>query len=208
MAASEHTPNMQLSQFEPDDRPSWLDDYNKDMRIIDTALGQSVGSAGTVGQTAKFFSATTVTNPNDDETLSLGFKRLQSMATRNAKESTDIPWTWDYTGDTVKLVFADHGVYRITVEAYVAYAQSLNVSSAFIDMTVYDRHVIPLTYTDISSYNNYHANGSVVIPYRGEGDDEGIMLATIFNSSTVTDAPIRCNLTIDIEQLSSQFSKQ
>lgn len=40
MTASEHTPNMQLSQFGPDDRPSWIDDYNTDMRTIDTALTQ------------------------------------------------------------------------------------------------------------------------------------------------------------------------
>ena len=40
MAASEHTPHMQLSQFGPDDRPSWIDDYNQDMRTIDTALTQ------------------------------------------------------------------------------------------------------------------------------------------------------------------------
>lgn len=39
MAASEHTPHYNLSQFGPDDRPSWIDDYNQDMRIIDTALG-------------------------------------------------------------------------------------------------------------------------------------------------------------------------
>lgn len=38
MTASEHTPHYHLSQFGPDDRPSWLDDYNQDMRIIDTAL--------------------------------------------------------------------------------------------------------------------------------------------------------------------------
>ena len=38
MAASTHTPHMQLSQFGPDDRPSWIDDYNQDMRTIDTAL--------------------------------------------------------------------------------------------------------------------------------------------------------------------------
>ena len=38
MAASEHTPHMQLSQFGLDDRPSWIDDYNQDMRTIDTAL--------------------------------------------------------------------------------------------------------------------------------------------------------------------------
>lgn len=38
MAASTHTPHYNLSQFGPDDRPSWVDDYNTDMRTIDTAL--------------------------------------------------------------------------------------------------------------------------------------------------------------------------
>lgn len=38
MAASEHTPHYSLSQFGPDNRPSWIDDYNADMRIIDTAI--------------------------------------------------------------------------------------------------------------------------------------------------------------------------
>ena len=45
MAASEHTPHMRLSQFGPDDRPSWIDDYNADMRIIDTALTQGGSQA-------------------------------------------------------------------------------------------------------------------------------------------------------------------
>lgn len=38
MAASETTPEFHLSQFGPNDRPSWIGDYNKDMRIIDTAI--------------------------------------------------------------------------------------------------------------------------------------------------------------------------
>ena len=38
MAASEHTPHLNLSQFGPDDRPSWIDDYNQDMRTLDTAV--------------------------------------------------------------------------------------------------------------------------------------------------------------------------
>lgn len=37
MASSASTPQLHLSQFNPDDRPSWIDDYNKDMRIIDAA---------------------------------------------------------------------------------------------------------------------------------------------------------------------------
>ena len=38
MAASEHTPHYNLSQFGPNDRPSWIDDYNSDMRAIDGKL--------------------------------------------------------------------------------------------------------------------------------------------------------------------------
>lgn len=38
MAASEHTPHYSLSQFGPDDRPSWIDDYNADMQTLDTAI--------------------------------------------------------------------------------------------------------------------------------------------------------------------------
>lgn len=41
MAASEHTPSMGLSQFGPDDRPSWIDDYNTDMRIIEQIMGEA-----------------------------------------------------------------------------------------------------------------------------------------------------------------------
>lgn len=38
MAASEHTTHYSLSQFGPGDRPSWVDDYNSDMRAIDGKL--------------------------------------------------------------------------------------------------------------------------------------------------------------------------
>lgn len=40
MTSSGNTPHYNLSQFVPDDRPSWIDDYNQDMRTIDTALTQ------------------------------------------------------------------------------------------------------------------------------------------------------------------------
>lgn len=39
MAASGSTSHYSLSQFGPGDRPSWIDDYNSDMRTLDTALG-------------------------------------------------------------------------------------------------------------------------------------------------------------------------
>lgn len=53
MAASEHTPHYNLSQFGPDDRPSWLDDYNADMRTIDTALTQGGSQDGPLFCTAQ-----------------------------------------------------------------------------------------------------------------------------------------------------------
>lgn len=38
MAATKHTTNYKLSQFEGNDRPTWLGDYNSDMSKIDTAI--------------------------------------------------------------------------------------------------------------------------------------------------------------------------
>lgn len=38
MAASGTTPHYSLSQFGPNDRPSWIDDYSADMRAIDNEI--------------------------------------------------------------------------------------------------------------------------------------------------------------------------
>lgn len=38
MTATNHTTNYELSQFEKDDHPTWLGDYNSDMSKIDTAI--------------------------------------------------------------------------------------------------------------------------------------------------------------------------
>lgn len=38
MTANASTPQYHLSQFGPDDRPSWIDDYNRDMRLLDTSV--------------------------------------------------------------------------------------------------------------------------------------------------------------------------
>lgn len=38
MSATNHTPNLKLSQFIPLDKPAWLGDYNSDMSKIDTAV--------------------------------------------------------------------------------------------------------------------------------------------------------------------------
>ena len=41
MAASTHTQHYNLSQFGPDDRPSWIDDYNQDMRNIEQVIAMA-----------------------------------------------------------------------------------------------------------------------------------------------------------------------
>lgn len=38
MTATNHTTNYELSQFESDNHPTWLGDYNSDMSKIDTAI--------------------------------------------------------------------------------------------------------------------------------------------------------------------------
>lgn len=46
MTATNHTANYNLSQFEPTDRPTWLGDYNGDMKKIDTAIHGVASSGG------------------------------------------------------------------------------------------------------------------------------------------------------------------
>lgn len=45
MSATNHTTNLQLSQFEPADKPTWLGDYNADMKKIDDAV-ESIKESG------------------------------------------------------------------------------------------------------------------------------------------------------------------
>lgn len=46
MTAIKHTENYSLSQFEPNDRPTWLGDYNGDMKKIDKAIHDIALSGG------------------------------------------------------------------------------------------------------------------------------------------------------------------
>lgn len=39
MPSTSKTENLQLSQFQNSDTPKWMEDYNEDMRKIDTKLG-------------------------------------------------------------------------------------------------------------------------------------------------------------------------
>ena len=52
MAASGSTPHYSLSQFGPGDRPSWIDDYNSDMQILDTAVSGAQSAATEAKQSA------------------------------------------------------------------------------------------------------------------------------------------------------------
>lgn len=49
---ADRTTNLSLSQFDPDDRPSWTDDYNRDMRRIDTAVFNAQSEATEAKQNA------------------------------------------------------------------------------------------------------------------------------------------------------------
>lgn len=42
---AERTPHLSLSQFDPEDRPSWTDDYNRDMLKIDNSVFDTIGEA-------------------------------------------------------------------------------------------------------------------------------------------------------------------
>lgn len=60
MTATNHTPNYELSQFAGTDRPTWLGDYNGDMRKVDSQLKRNAddiaaaaaGGLKTVARTA------------------------------------------------------------------------------------------------------------------------------------------------------------
>lgn len=222
MSASGHTPHLHLSQYVAGDRPSYVSDYSDDMSRIDTgfnlaqtnaltaltrieSLAQGAAQSKAVGQTVTCSSSATVTDPSDDSRVTIGFTQFESVATRNAKDPKDVPWTWDYTTGMARPVFAEHGVYRISLEAQASFSTELSVSSAYMFVMVGGTRLIPCIYTGTSSTRDYYANGSFVVPYRGGGDDAGIAFTAILNHSTVSDAPVQCHLTIDVEQLSSQF---
>ena len=229
MSASGSTPHLHLSQYNGTDHPSYVSDYTEDMGRIDTgfnlaqtnalnalnrvaALEQSIGSAGVVGQTAVLS-----TNSNVDAgmveggLLVLGFRPPMVTWTRNA-EPADVPWTWGNSGtsmvDTVGPVFADRGVYRVTVAAVATYQPSPNISSAYIHLwTGQDDHCVPLVHVDDGlDGRRYGAAGSFVVPY--DGGDVGITFQTSFGDSSVPDAQVLWSLTVDVAQLSTENSKQ
>lgn len=225
MSASGSTPHLHLSQYNDTDHPSYVSDYTEDMGRIDTgfnlaqtnalaalnrvaALEQSIGSAGAVGQTAMFsLSATADATPAGKE-ISFGFGDPVATFTRNA-EPADVPWTWETVDGTVRLRFPDHGVYRVAVEAHVAYMSSAGMSAAYISLMAGGNHVAPLVRCDDGQgYGHYRAACSFVSPNLGDMFDGSLRLVTIFDGQTASDARIQCELAVDVERLSTEYSQQ
>ena len=231
MSASGSTPHLHLSQYSDTDHPSYVSDYTEDMGRIDTgfnlaqtnaltalnrvaALEQSVGRAGAVGQTAMLSCKSVDTGSVDGNVFALGFNLPLATLTRNA-EPAAVPWTLARVGGSpvgdAELAIADRGMYRVTVEANATYQPSANISFADIQLTTSMgfRHV-PLVYNGDRPYGRaYSATCSFVVPYNGEGGSLGIGLETSFGGSTAPqDAQIQCDLTFDIERLSTEYSVQ
>ena len=227
MSASGSTPHLHLSQYTDTDHPSYVSDYTEDMGRIDTgfnlaqtnaltalnrvaALEQSISSAGAVGQTVSFQVETTVdSSVSDGKQLLLSFGVPSSTMTRSA-EPVEVPWTWESTDDMARLAFADRGVYRVTVEAFATYRTSPNISSAYIQLSIGQyNHCVPLVLVDDSPDGRYYsAAGSFVVAYDGDGGGGLVVFGTSFSDSSVPGAQVQCQLYVDVEQLSTQYSER
>lgn len=227
MSASGRTPHLHLSQYGDTDHPSYVSDYTEDMGRIDTgfnlaqtnaltalnrvaALEQGIGRAGAVGQTAMLSCKGVDTGIVDGDVFALGFNTPLATLTRNA-EPADVPWTWVKSGGAAELAIADRGMYRVTVEANATYNSSPDISFAEIQLTTgLGIRCVPLVHNGDRTYGRaYSATCSFVVPYGGGGGDLGIVFGTSFSGSAApNDARIQCDLTFDIEQLSTEYSVQ
>ena len=69
MGATNHTTHYNMSQFIGTDKPSWLNDYNNDMSLIDTAIYNAADAANTAESTATAASNTATSAANTANTL-------------------------------------------------------------------------------------------------------------------------------------------
>lgn len=231
MSASGSTPHLHLSQYNDTDHPSYVSDYTEDMGRIDTgfnlaqtnaltalnrvaALEQGIGTAGAVGQTAMLSIKGVDTGIADEGVFTLGFDLPLATLTRNA-EPAAVPWTWVRSDGSpvgnAELAIADRGMYRVTVGANATYGPSPDISSADMQLTTIMgiRHV-PLVHNgDLPYGRTYSAACSFLVPCNGVGGNLGIGLATSFSGQAQPhDARIQCDLTFDIERLSTEYSVQ
>lgn len=232
MSASGSTPHLHLSQYDDTDRPSYVSDYTEDMGRIDTgfnlaqtnaltalnrvaALEQSIGPAGSVGQTAMLSNKGADTGGVDGGVFVLGFGLPLATFTRNA-EPADVPWAWvrsdaSFIRDAAGLAIAGRGMYRVTVEADATYESSLDVSFADIRLVADAQgHCVPLVHNGDRPYGRaYNAACSFVVPCDGGGKVWDIRFETSFNGTTApSGAQIQCMLTVDVERLSTEYSVQ
>lgn len=227
MSASGRTPHLHLSQYNDTDHPSYVSDYTEDMGRIDTgfnlaqtnaltalnrvaALEQGIGTAGAVGQTAMLSCKGVDTGGVDGDVFALGFNTPLATLTRNA-EPAAVPWTWVESEGAAGLAIADRGMYRVTVEANATYNSSPDISFAEIQLTTgLGTRRVPLVHNGDRTYGRaYGATCSFVVPYDGTGGNLGIVFGTSFSGSAAPhDAQIQCDLTFDIEQLSTEYSVQ
>lgn len=231
MSASGRTPHLHLSQYSDTDHPSYVSDYTEDMGRIDTgfnlaqtnalsalnrvaALEQGIGRAGAVGQTAMLSVKGVDTGIVDGDVFDLGFNLPMATLTRNA-EPAAAPWTWVRIGGSpagdAELAIADRGMYRVTVEANATYNSSPDISFAEIQLTTgLGTRRVPLVHNGDRTYGRaYSATCSFVVPYDGTGGNLGLVFGTSFSGSAAPhDAQIQCDLTFDIEQLSTEYSVQ
>lgn len=232
MSASGRTPHLHLSQYGDTDHPSYVSDYTEDMGRIDTgfnlaqtnaltalnrvaALEQGIGQAGAVGQTAMLPNKGVDTGIVDNGVFTLGFELPLFTSTRNA-EPAAVPWTWVRSdaspmGNAAGLAVTGRGMYRVTVEANAIYNPSPDISFADIRLTTgTGGHCVPLVHNGDRPYGRaYSAACSFVVPCDGGGVNWGIMFETSFNDPTAADdAQIQCELTVDVERLSTEYSGQ
>lgn len=232
MSASGSTPHLHLSQYNDTDHPSYVGDYTQDMGRIDTgfnlaqtnaltalnrvaALEQGVGRAGAVGQTAILRSKGPDTGTADGNVFTLGFNPPLATLTRNA-EPAAVPWTWagsdpSTTAGSTALAIAGRGVYRVTVEANVTYRPSANIRFADIRLaTGTQDRCAPLVHNGDLPYGRvYDAACSFVVQYDGEGGPWDVGFETYLDDPAAAgDAQPQCLLTVDVEQLSTEYSVQ
>ena len=83
MAASEHTPHYSLSQFGPGDRPSWIDDYNEDMRAIDGEISDIKNRLDASNTVYNYFTwsgnAHQYVTPGDEELFNIGDESQEGL---------------------------------------------------------------------------------------------------------------------------------
>ena len=232
MSASGSTPHLHLSQYNDTDHPSYVSDYTEDMGRIDTgfnlaqtnaltalnrvaALEQGIGTAGSVGQTAMLQSKNPDTGTADGDVFVIGFELPLATLTRNA-EPADVPWAWvrsdpSSTTGAAALAVTGRGMYRVTVEANATYQPSANISFADIQLVAgAQARCVPLVHNGDRPYGRaYNAACSFVVPCDGKGGAWDIRFETSFNDTTApSGSQIQCMLTVDVEQLSTEYSVQ